>query len=177
MVKDNKLKKILYSIAVLVIIFFALLILSSSANVEVKYSYQDEVTITNEYSYDNKIGELNLKNNGILPARIQLKSIRGCLFESEFGDNELFITYRGAMISYFNGYREYKYDISSGEEKKVDIIVEYLPRKVIDNKDEIINQTTTLYLFEVEKGLDNYYNFCSNAVKEDAFKTITINSN
>lgn len=174
MVKDNKSKKILYSITVLIIIFFALLILSSSINVDTKYSYLDDITTTSDYSYDNTIGELTLKNNGILPARVELKSIRGCLFENDLGSNELYITYRGGMISYLNGYREYKYDLSSGEEKKVDITVEYLPRKAISKKDEVFNETTTLYLFEIEKGLDNYYNFCNNAIKEDAFKTITI---
>lgn len=172
--QDNTTKKILYSIAVLVIIFFALLILSSSVNVDTKYSYVDEIQTKNEYEYENKIGEITLTNNGILPARVELKSLRGCLFESIQYPSDIYISYRGAFSSYYDGYRKYSYDISSGDEEKIDINLEYFPRKLNPQKEEIQNQNMTLYLFEVDKGLDNYYNFCNNAKKEDAFKTIII---
>ncbi len=172
--KDNKPKILLYLIAVLIIIFFVIIILSSSANIDASYSYEDEVSIkSGEYASNIKIGEVQLKNSGMLPSRFKFKTLKACTFDNDIYNSEIQIQYSDSQSNYLNGYQEQTYDISSKQEKNIPILVSYLPTTKRDGT--ISNETQILYLYEIENLQLNAYDFCNNAQKEDAFKTITIN--
>lgn len=176
MTKSKKPKIHLIILVVLVIIFFGIILLATTTkDITTDYSFEDEI-VYSKSNFNNKIGEVVVKNNGILGSRVKLKAIRACTFNKTIGARDIDIEYSGAHTNYLNNMREFMIDIGAKDEVTLKIRFNYFPVPTqIDSKvaENISIQTYNLYLFEVDRN-ENKYDFCENTDKEDAFKVVKV---
>ena len=164
-------------------LFLALLFLSSgNAQVQQKYEFKDSIILNYVPDYDDRvvIGEITLKNDGVLPAKVKLKRYVICQISDYFGDRTYILDYRGKTTEnyndIFNGYFGECVEISAGEVLNVDIVPQfsYYNLKTDIQRYDLNNRTLPFYLFEVEDETDSIYNYCNNANVDDALKIINV---
>ena len=118
-------------ISVLVLAFFALLILSTSnANISTQYEFIEELEVDDYSDLDYvRIGEVRISNTGILSSRVDLEKLVVCQISDTFGDRNYPINYqgkqtvRGKVELFSYDYYQRRVDVSAGEELVLDITV------------------------------------------------------
>lgn len=162
---------------VLVGLFLGIMFLSTTLqDVSVKYTYEDKVTsILNN---NVKLGTVSIQNNGVVPAKVKLKALIGCVYE-DGNANEVYISYSGASNEFINGFNRQYIEVSTKENKDYSIFAEYFPVRYVENmpagKENLLLNNFTLYLFE--NTLDNNrYGFCLDLKKEDALRVIEVST-
>ncbi len=168
--ENNRGTLYLILIGVLILVFIGLLFLSSPDNTSIKYKFEDAIVVSDISSFTAQIGNVNVKNYNILPAKIELKDLVACVFDDNF-DGNLDVTY-GAVRNYY--YNKHFIELKSKEEKSISIILEnmkYYKETEPNNKGNF-----KLYLFENPQ--EEYYfdnSLCYEFRKADAIKIIDIN--
>ena len=118
-----------------------------------------------------------------MPKKVYLDSYVLCQF-SEVSDRTYQLNYRGKTssdsVDVFN-YVNYEYvEVSSKDSIVIDIEPQF---SAYETKMNIIDynlngKEVPFYLFKIDRKQSyNYYDFCNNAKKEDAFKVITVKFN
>ena len=179
---NNKLHLII--ISVLLIVFFIILLLSTlDSNLETNYKFSDNVNISSEKSSQIKIGEVTIKNSGLLTTRASLNNYVGCNFESDSSYRRGYeVEYTGARtvsgktdIFSYSRYNN-KIDISRGDEVKLNIYLKaysLFPDKENYNSND---KQKKIHIY-LQNGEEGYYSYCENVRPEDALRVITINAN
>lgn len=173
---------VLIIIAILVVIFFGLIFISTNqSSTNINYILNDNI----EFNLSNNqlnLGLVNIENKGFIPKRVKLKNYVLCQISDNYGTLSYNVEYLGKKVnSYdiFNGFSSKIIDLSSNEKVELDIIVRndiYLFKDKFRNIPNLNNITLSYYLFEISQ--DQYYwDFCTNIRKEDAKKIINVNFN
>lgn len=174
--KKTKLKKHpkihLYIAGILIIIQIATMFLSiSNKNIETQYTFKE--TIKAKQESDIIIGNVTIKNNGLISSRAQLKNLKLCSFAND-SNQEYEIYYSKADIfSYAYNERTTKIDISPKEKITANIYTNIYERTPYIEKPKE-EKEIILYLFETKPEDETYYSYCINANKENAIKTINL---
>ena len=165
----------LWFLGILVIVFVAVLFMSTAfKNINETYSFEDNINVVST-SRGLDIGNVEVENNGFLPAKAFLKDVRACVFDDSFDQVDMYLSYKGADSQYFDGETSYYLEVFPGKSDRAVLSVEYLPVKAVkvgENYSALNN--FNLYLFEVERSTQ-IYGFCDGADKNDAFKVIEVN--
>lgn len=180
--KIENTKGVLIIIAILVIIFFALIFISTNeSSTKINYILNDNIEF-NSVNNQVKLGLVNIENTGFIPKRVKLKNYVLCQISDNYGTQSYNVEYLGEKSnSYdiFNGFSSKIIDLSSNEKVELDIIVRsdiYLFKDNLNNIPNLNNITLPYYLFEINE--DQYYwDFCTTARKEDAKKIINVKFN
>lgn len=168
-------------LAFLAVVFLVLIFFSSGGGVSEEYTFTDEqITITkipSTYNSGFKIGEVQVENNWILPAKVKLKNLVVCYLLDTQGDRPYRVNYVGADTSY-NIYYEGSYqalEISGGESKtlEIEVLSDYYPLRPTIVDLDLNGKINTFYLFEVDEGTD-VYSVCSELEEEDALKQFEV---
>lgn len=179
---ENNIKIHIFLLIFFGMVFFGLMFLSTSnKNLETKYNFVKEVKITSN-NYNVKIGELFVKNSGIIAAKIPLDSYKGCVFETQDYTSGFDVTYAGSTTNYndFTGYSPKQFvEVDRKGEKTFTMTLNgFYPNSKYDDKGNVILLNITknydLYLFKLSPAENNYYEYCLNAKKADAVHTIKL---
>ncbi len=170
-------------LVLLLVGFFGLMFLSTSnRSIETSYDFSKEIEVTSINYNSIKIGELSVKNSGLIASKIPLQSYKGCIFETAEYNYGFDVGYAGSTTNYndFTGYSPKQFvEVGGNEEKTYSMVLNgFYPNAKYDEKGVLIieNKTKTydLYLFEVSSQDYNYYEYCLNAEKANAVKTIKL---
>lgn len=181
--KSNK--NHLIALAVLLIMFFALLIFSTTnANVSINYNFKEEIELTTLPEYNNRvnIGEVTINNNGFLPSKIKLKTYVLCFISEEKEDITYQLDIVGRTTSSENIFPPNYYsrfvEVSGNENLTLEIIPQIYPYNIrtLINENNFNNKTVEMHIFEVEEA-EETYNYCNGKNKIDAFKRVNVNIN
>lgn len=165
-----KFKGHLYVLGLLIVIFLAVMFLSTSLqNVSVEYNY--EKGVSSIQGNNVKLGSVVVDNQGIVPAKVKLKALTGCTFNND-NSNEIYISYSGANREFIDGYNRPYVEVSANEVKEFSIFANYFPTKSI-SPGSLVIETFTLYLFETNPE-DLRYEYCLGADKKDALTSIEV---
>lgn len=176
-------------IGILSIIFLSLLFLSSNKiSVKEQINIFDNVQI-NSLNDDNfYFGNINIENNGFLSKRVNLQKFVLCdLDYNKFEDIQ--VIYTGSEVKYVKsdifGFQENKkIDIDSNFKENISLYINnnYVFRETLFNAYlsfiDDNNKNFVLYLYKIDNNKEfNYYNFCENVNKNQAFKKINFDFN
>ena len=168
--ENNRSTLYIVLIVVLILVFIGLLFLSSTDNTDIKYEFEDAIVVSGTSSFTSQIGNVNVKNYNILPAKVELKDLVVCVFDDNF-DGNLDITY-GAVRNYYDN--KHFIELKSKEEKSVSIILENI--KYYKETEPNDKGDFKLYLFENTRQEYYYDNsICYEFRKADAVKIIDVN--
>lgn len=176
MIKKASISGHIYILAILLVAFFAILIMSTSLDpTNDSYDFKDEITL-NSLS-EILIGSVISTNEAIFPKKVKLKNLIGCVYEGDYSERELYIDYRGQQLNY-GGYSGVTYELSSNSNKKLDIYLNYLELEYKDLSGSYKDLPKEFDLYIFENGEDeSLYRFCQNIDKNKALKIIKIIQN
>jgi len=167
----------------LVVIFFS----TSKVGIQTDYTFNDiEVTESNDYNTEVLLGKVTVKNDGILPKRVELDRLVLCNYYNRDIPRSYYVNYRGKNVdTYKDGYSGmYSYsnmkyvEISSNEEVELNMVPSFSKYDFYGKTPTSNYQGKTIpfYLFKMRAD-DNRYDFCSGVNKEDAYKIINVKFN
>lgn len=179
MSKKKSGNSIYWILGILLVLFFGILIYSTSnSNTSIEYSFNEDVEMNGD-NYQNKIGEAVIINNKMIPAKVRIKDLIGCIYDNgtyqynveHIGSRDKTQSYDIISGDYYSTYVE----VSSKDEITLDLIINqgYPIRDLIKPTEKNLSGEYTLYLFEAENSY--IYNLCQELRKEDSYKTITLN--
>lgn len=184
MVKKQNTKIHLYVLGILITLFMAVLLLTTAfKDVRSEYEFVTDVEAKGESSI--KLGEVKVRNNGFLPARIDLKNLQACSFDSKKINSRVtynsFLTDKEIFLDHSYRYIEHM-DMNANSEGTVAITLEYYlfssktnVRGAVEPQELPVNEEILdLYIFEVPEGTNSYL-FCENVQKENALAKIKVN--
>ena len=163
-------KKTTYHIPVLVILsvlFLAILLISTSQiGVNYQYTFKDEIIAKDGQI---QVGELSITNTWILPARVKVKTLYGCILNES--SHQLYVSYNSPFLNY-NYYRN-SIDVSPKSENKYQINLEYYP--VFDRESSTKSVREDDFEIVLFEGNDQYgYGFCNEPNLNNAVKVIKV---
>lgn len=189
MKENNQLKNssnsiLSYIILGIFILSFLLLLLFSSntSDIEKDFNFYNKIDLDyNNLHYSNvKIGNLSLENPSFFPKRVFLDNYVLCDFENSFGYKNLELVYIGSTSSTYSDGFNYNYrnfvEVSGKSSLNLNLAINYLPFRFDSalEKENIINENLTLYLFRVPQG-ESQWNYCDLVDITLAEKIIEIN--
>jgi len=182
MVKNKVNPRIIFIILLLIISGILIYFSTSNKDIKINYNFKENMNspqiklINNENKILN-LGNITIKNEGILITKIKLKNILGCIEKQN-----VFLKYidkkNDNSLNYYLGSNQNQYiEINSGEKKIIKINFDYFPQ-IYNEKGEINSKNYSgkkLYIYELKNknNLDSY-SFCQNSNLGEAFKIINI---
>ncbi len=175
MKKNNFNKIYIIGLVLLVALFLALIALSTAfKNVSENYTFEENVNI-NEVTQSSKIGEVTLRNDGVITSKINLKPYLGCVFLDDM-EYDFYLDYVGANDVYYGGYRQAYVELSVNEEKKLNIVMNSIRPYLLEKGNEpVFPEQVALEIYEADENYDAYYEQCSNIDRSTVVSKVNLN--